>query len=235
MKPAWKELLIAINGAFIFLLILLATEVALGQTTEVPERARILSVQTEGTGCEATQTGVSLSPDLMNLSVLFSDFNLELGAGTPDPNNVAVNKNCQIRVEIETPAGWALTIKSVDYRGYAHLPAGALAKHRFSYRTDGMQPVMLKEAPLQGPLDQDYFFRLEQGPQEKPFTPCGPPNIRLRLGSHMVLRYPLREQRRNGADRETAILSLDSADVSLKQDFNLEWKRCGRKAALRQQ
>lgn len=30
MKPAWKELLIAINGAFLFLLILLATEMALG-------------------------------------------------------------------------------------------------------------------------------------------------------------------------------------------------------------
>ncbi|MBS1970422.1 MAG: DUF4360 domain-containing protein [Bdellovibrionales bacterium] len=233
MKPAWKELLIAVNGAFLFLLILLATEMALGQSAEVPERARILSVQTDGTGCEATQTAVSLSPDLMDLSVLFSNFNLELGAGTPDPNNILVNKNCQIRVEIETPAGWALSVKSVDYRGYAHLPVGAIARHRFSYRTDGMQTVMLREAPLQGPLDQDYFFRLEQSAQERPFTPCGPPNIRLRLGSHMVLRYPLKEQRRNGADRETAILSLDSADVSLKQDFQLEWKRCGRKAGLK--
>lgn len=233
MKPAWKELLIAINGAFLFLLILLATEFALGQTSEVPEGARITSFQTEGSGCESTQTSVSLSPDLMNLSVLFSNFNLELGAGTPDPNLIVQNKNCQIRVEIETPAGWALSIKSVDYRGYAHLPVGAIAKHRFSYRTDGMPPAMLREAPLQGPLDQNYFFRLEQPAQERPFTPCGPPNIRLRLASHMVLRYPLREQRRSGADRETAILSLDSADVSLKQDFRLEWKRCGRKAALK--
>jgi hypothetical protein len=41
MKPAWKELLIAINGAFLFLLILLATEIALSHPPdEGPERDR---------------------------------------------------------------------------------------------------------------------------------------------------------------------------------------------------
>lgn len=231
--PGWKDFLYAINTAFLFLLILVATEMALGQTPDVPEHVRILSVQTGGTGCEATQTAVSLSPDLQDLSVLFSNYSLELGAGTQNPMAPLQQKNCQILVEIETPAGWALAIKSVDYRGYAHLPAGAIAKHRFSYHTDGMPRAMLREAPMQGPLDQDYFFRLEQPLQERPFTPCGPPNIRLRLGSHMTLRYPPGLQRRTGQARETALLSLDSADLSLKQDFQIEWKRCGRKNALK--
>jgi len=233
MKPAWKELLFVVNGAFLFLLIILATEIALGQTGEIPPGARIISVQTAGPGCEATQTSVSLAPDLQAISVLFSNFNLELGAGTTNPQDPLIIKQCQIRVEIETPAGWSLAIKSVDYRGYAHLPAGAIARHRFSYRTDGMPPAMLREAPLQGPLDQDYFFRLEQPVSERVHTPCGPPNIRLRLGTHMMLRYPPHAEKRTGEPRATAILSLDSADASLKQDFQVEWKRCGRKNAIR--
>ncbi|HEY8270993.1 MAG TPA: DUF4360 domain-containing protein [Pseudobdellovibrionaceae bacterium] len=233
MKDAWKEFLFAMNAAFIFLLILMVTEMTLGQTPEVPERARILSAQTVGTGCEATQTSVSLSPDLLELSVLFSNYSLELGAGTASPMAPVQQKNCQINVELEVPAGWALAIQSVDYRGYVHLPLGATARHRFSYHTDGMQPAMLREAPMRGPLDQNYFFRLEQPLQERPFTPCGPPNIHLRLGSRMALHYPPGPQRRTGEVRETALLSLDSADLSLKQDFQIEWKRCGRKNAVK--
>ncbi|MGZ3804513.1 MAG: DUF4360 domain-containing protein [Pseudobdellovibrionaceae bacterium] len=232
MKDSWKEFLFAINAAFLFLLLLLVTEMTLGQTMEVPEHVRILSAQTVGTGCEATQTAVSFSPDLLDLSVLFSNYNLELGAGTPEPMAAVQQKNCQINVEIEVPAGWALAIKSVDYRGYAHLPVGATAKHRFSYRTDGMPPAMLREAPLEGPLDQAYFFRLEQPLSERPFTPCGPPNIHLRLGSQMLLKYPPASPHRYGEARETALLSLDSADLSLKQDFQIEWQRCGRKPHL---
>ncbi|WP_413287860.1 DUF4360 domain-containing protein [Bdellovibrio sp. HCB337] len=232
MKPAWKELLYAINGAALFLLVLLATEVALGQT-ELPPSAKILSVQTGGAGCEATNTAVSLAPDLQAISVLFSDFTLEVGAGTARPNDGQQVKNCQIRVEIETPAGWSLAVKSVDYRGFAHLPAGASARHRFSYRTDGMPPAMLREAPMQGPFTDNYFFRLEQPLKERIHTPCGPPNIRLRLGTHMVLYYPVGAAKRTGEPRETAMLSLDSADVSLQQDFQLEWKRCGKKNAMK--
>ncbi|WP_413287848.1 DUF4360 domain-containing protein [Bdellovibrio sp. HCB337] len=232
MKPAWKELLYAVNGAFLFLLIILATEIALGQTPEVPEGARIIGSRVEGSGCESTQTAVSLSPDLQAMSVLFSNFNMELGQGTANPLLEKQEKNCEIRVEIQTPPGWSMAIASVDYRGYAHLPVGAIAKHRFAYRTDGMPEANLREAPLQGPLDQDYFFRLEQPLSERPHTPCGPPNIRLRLKSKMVLKYPVKNERKTGP-RETAILSLDSADVSLQQDFRLEWKRCGRKNAMK--
>lgn len=221
MRTPWKELFYILNGAMIFLLVLLAAELALGQTPEVPEQARILSVRTQGSGCEEAQTAVSLAPDLQALSVLFSDFHLELGPGTSAPGERVVHKNCQIQIEIETPAGWSMAIQSVDYRGYAHLPAGAVAKHRFSYRTDGMPPAMLREAPLQGPLDQEYFYRLEQPLQERRHTPCGPPNIRLRLNTHMTLR--------SGRSPETALLSLDSADMNLHQDFQIEWKRCGRK------
>lgn len=233
MKPAWKELLYAINGAFLFLLIILATEIAIGQTPEAPEGAKVLSVQTQGTGCESTQTAVNFSPDLQAISVLFSNFNMELGVGTPHPLEPVQHKQCQVQVEIETPAGWSLAIKSVDYRGYTHLPVGAIAKHRFSYHTDGMPPAMLREAPMQGPLDQEYFFHLEQPMKERKHTPCGPPNIRLQLGTHMVLKYPPRPEHRTGEPRETAILSLDSADMSLKQDFQIEWKRCGRKNVMR--
>jgi len=39
MKPAWKELVIAINVAIIFLLILTASELAPRQKMEVPERS----------------------------------------------------------------------------------------------------------------------------------------------------------------------------------------------------
>lgn len=233
MKNTWKELLFAINAAVLFLLVIMATEMTLGQTPVVPEHARIQGVQTSGSGCEATQTSVSLSPDLLDLSVLFSNYTLELGAGTPAPMAPQQQKNCLINVDIEVPEGWALSIQSVDYRGYAHLPVGASAKHQFSYHAQGMPPAHLREAPLAGPLDQEYFFRLEQPAQERPFTPCGPPNIHLRLNSRMALKYPPGPQRRAGEVRETALLTLDSADLSLKQDFRLEWKRCGRKNALK--
>lgn len=223
MPTAWKDFMFAVQGALLFLLILVATELALGQTApsdELPASARILSVQTGGSGCEATQTSMSLSPDLQSLSLLFSNFNLELGAGTAQPEASLLQKNCRVQVEIETPPGWSMAIKSVDYRGYAHLPEGATARHRFSYRTEGMPPAMLREAPLRGPLDQNYFFRLEQPLSERRHTPCGPPNIRLVLNTHMSLR--------TGRERDTALLSLDSADMTLHQDFQIEWKRCGR-------
>lgn len=82
------------------------------------------NVQFSGDGCPAQSSSVSLSPDLSSISVLFSQFRVGQIQGQ-------INKRmakCFIKIPITTSPGFVLEATSIDYRGFANLPANTSAR-----------------------------------------------------------------------------------------------------------
>lgn len=190
---------------------------------QTPERAEITSVTLDGTGCDRTRAAVSLSPDFKDLSVLFDDYALEIGQGTPLGAISGLQKDCRIHLNLSIPRGWQMAFKAVDYRGYANLPASAWGFHRFSAILPQSPVASMREVRHRGPIDDEYTFRSEVKPSRYVWSPCNLTEQRITLVSQLAINYfP------QSSDRSQAILALDSADLSTKQNLSVVWRTCAK-------
>lgn len=188
---------------------------------ERPNHAIIRDVRLVGTGCDANSTQVVFSPDLADLSVLFSDYGIEIGEGSLQPQLPRAQKNCEIKLQVEIPDGWSFAFKHIDYRGFAAIPASAWGMHRFTFSMNLSPVPSMKEVVLQGPLNSEYSTRVSQKPERLVFSRCGSRQQEISLLSQITIQYYPQK-----SDRSLAQIVLDSADMSLRQSFGIEWKKC---------
>lgn len=186
-----------------------------------PEKAEITGVQVQGSGCDASNTSITLSPDLKDMSVLFDNYSVEIGLGSAAGIVNGLQKNCQILVDISIPRGWQYAFKAVDYRGFVALPASAWAFHRFTTIVPNAPIVTAKEVTHNGPLNGNYTYHTEVKPGRETYSPCNQTQQRITLLSQMAVNFFPRT-----TDRSNAILALDSADTSFKQDLTIVWRQC---------
>jgi hypothetical protein len=117
------------------------------------------------------------------------------------------------------PHGWSYSIVSVDYRGYAQLPAGVTATHSANYYFSGQTQQVNSKKNFVGPFDQDYLTRDEVPIASTIFSPCGqvlPGNINTQIalsGNPSALA--------SGAQ-----MTVDSIDGKVTQTYAFQWKRC---------
>lgn len=202
-----------------YFIMLFLSAIAWGQSA--PERAEIRSVKIQGSGCEESTASASFSPDLKDLSVLFDNYSVEIGKGSPNPNAMTQQKNCFVDIHVFVPAGWQYAFKSIDYRGFVTLPASAWGFHRFSSMSANSIVPSLKEVTHKGPLNNDYTFHVETRPERRVWSPCISGAHQIRLLSQLgVSFYP------KSSDRSFSSLNLDSQDLSLRQSLGVEWRRC---------
>lgn len=192
-----------------------------GQTQERPQTARIINVAVAGSGCDSQATSVVISPDLRDLSLMFSDYGVEIGKGSLNPQVRTLQKDCRILVDIAIPAGWSFAFDYVDYRGFAALPKGTWGFHRMSYITSLREISSAKEVTLQGPYNDIYTMRSNQKPERIPWTPCNSTVQRIELLSQLAVnlypQFPI---------GDIAQIALDSADFSSRQNFGVKWRKC---------
>lgn len=186
-----------------------------------PFGARVVDVQLRGSGCDMQKSSVVLSPDAQDLSILFSDYVVEIGQGTDQPSALQRNKECQVNIQLDIPDGWQMAFRGVDYRGFVNLSAQGTAFHRFSILQEGAPIVSMREASLRGPLNDDYYIRNEIRPERITWSRClsGLTQVRLlsQLGVTLNPRHP---------DRSLTQIMLDSQDTSIKQNLSISWRRC---------
>ncbi len=172
-----------------------------------------------GTGCPQGSASATLSPDGKELSVLFDSYVAEAGNGAPMARD---SKGCQINIPFIVPAGYAVQVVKMDYRGFTSLPLGARSTFGAGFRfleVNGRAtgaPRTLRASVMQGPRSGD--FTLSSVMHGRPFSPCGQNFI---LAAESTLNV---QSNRAG---EQSLSTVDSVDaVQTPVVYSLRWKRC---------
>lgn len=172
-----------------------------------------------GTGCPNGSATAVLSPDGKTLSVLFDSYVAEAG------NHIGIArdaKGCQINIPFSVPAGYAVQVVKMDYRGFTALPAGSRstfgAGFRFleiNGRTTAARRVLRANVMI-GPRSEN--FTLTSMIPRSEFSPCGQ-NFVLAAESHLNV-----QSNRAGEQALSTVDSLDAVQTPVK--YSLRWIRC---------
>jgi len=186
-----------------------------------PESAEIRNVTMSGSGCEDAAASATISPDFKDVSLLFDNHSVEIGNGSLNPKITTLQKNCRVDVELAVPRGWQYAFKSVDYRGFAALPASAYGFHRLATMSANSIVPTLREVIHRGPINNEYTFHVEASPTRYVWSSCiSGAHTMIFLSQLGVSFYP------KMSDRSNAIISLDSKDFSMRQSVGLVWRKC---------
>ncbi|RXW20946.1 hypothetical protein EST38_g4908 [Candolleomyces aberdarensis] len=125
-----------------------------------PPGFSITSLGVYGRGCPAGTTYYLLNRDKTAVTVTFSDFYAEAGPGIPISSN---RKACQLAFGVIVPAGFSISISSVDYvsnRGSYLLDNETTATQQSTYYFQGETDQATARSTLTGPAGgDDYTFR----------------------------------------------------------------------------
>lgn len=169
-----------------------------------------------GSGCPAGSVSHNISPDGQAFTILYDQFVAQAGPGVDRREN---RKNCQLNLDLRIPNGWSYSVASVDYRGYASLDNRVEGLQKATYYFQGETQQVDSEMAFTGPLDQDYLRRDEIGMATEVWSPCGEQRS---LNINSQVRINNTRNTRGGG-----LLTVDSTDGTVKQVFNLRFRRCG--------
>jgi hypothetical protein len=171
----------------------------------------------QGTGCPSGSVALTVSPDESAVSVLFNSFVVEAGGQT---NRRLDEKNCGLSIPIEVPAGYSLSVATVDYRGYVYSPKQNIFNNMSVDYTWFGHPGRHYENKFQGPIDDNFTISQAVASHMKQWTTCGQKN-------NLVITTNLKT--RTNPQNDSTILALDSIDGTGHSSglrFHLEWKPC---------
>ncbi len=166
-----------------------------------------------GSGCPSNTASVTLAPDQKSLSILFDQYLVEAGANTGKRLD---RKSCNIAIPVHVPQGYSISVFQVDYRGFTALPGGARGQFNVENFFAGRQgPRQTKT--FYGPSNQDYLLTDNLSAEALVWTPCGA-DTNLRINTSMMVQTNNRY--------ESAMATVDSADVSAGLIYHIQWRRC---------
>lgn len=167
-----------------------------------------------GSGCPQGTASVVLTPDAKTLSILFDVYQVQSGQNT---GTAFMRKSCNIAIPVHIPQGYSVSILTVDYRGFNHLPAGARSQFDVEYFFAGMMGPKFSR-PFYGPLDKDYLIENNLVASAVVWSACGT-DVNLRTNSSLRVQSP-------SMYSPTAYSTVDSEDVSAAIVYHLQWRRC---------
>lgn len=173
----------------------------------------VKSLTYSGAGCKAGSVGTSLSADRASVTLIFDQLVVSSGPGIPTSEAL---KKCLLSLTLAAPAGWSYTVGTIDYRGYAQLPAGASAQHVTTANFQGQSAQGSAGVTLTGPISKDYLLRSTVAPTGQFSLPCGTTTA-LNINEQVLLKAPV---------GKPAQVTTDSIDGKVKMVLGLQWKQC---------
>lgn len=174
----------------------------------------ITGIAFAGSGCPAGSVSGQLASDLTTITLLYTSFVAQAGRNIPASD---YRKNCQLNVKLKYPQGWQFSVFKADYRGYALIPEGDTGTCRATYYFSGESRQIQSTLTIRGPFDDNYVKTDEFGVESTVWSPCGLEGL-LNINS---------EVRISPADStRSALLTVDSTDLSFKQVHYLQWQAC---------
>jgi hypothetical protein len=171
----------------------------------------------QGTGCPAGSVALTVSPDESAVSVLFNSFVVEAGGQTSKRLD---EKTCGISIPIEVPAGYSLSVATVDYRGYVFSPKQNIFNNMsVDYNWFG-HPGRHYETKFSGPIEQNFTISQQVVSNMRQWSKCG-------QKSNLVIAANLKT--RTNPQNDSTILALDSIDGTGSASglrFHVAWQPC---------
>ncbi|KAK0750693.1 hypothetical protein B0T18DRAFT_54825 [Schizothecium vesticola] len=171
---------------------------------------QITGIAFAGSGCPANSVSGQLSTDLTTITLLYTSFVAESGAGQPSSNQ---RKNCQLNVKLKYPAGWQFSIFKADYRGYANIARGDTGTCKATYYFSGDSKQISSTLTIKGPYDDNYLKTDQFGVESTVWSPCGLEGL-LNINSEVRVS-PANSQ------------SKSQLTVRTLGNMTLQWQNCG--------
>lgn len=150
-----------------------------------------------GSGCPTGSVAVLFSPDEKVISVLFDTYKV-----STTPQNSHDEKECTITIPFTLPPKQAMTILSVDYRGYNFLSEKSSSQFLSDYGIQEIDSHHTHNAKtIKGPKDEEYF----DTNHENVTSHCGGKGI-LEIRTVLKIDSPKNTQ-------ESSFFVIDSSDV----------------------
>ncbi len=182
-----------------------------------------------GSACPPGSVSAVLSPDEQTLSVVFDRFSSQVGSGTGVDQQ---RLDCTLSIPLTLPTGYALSVFSMDVRGFASLVKGARAVVRSSHeftRRNGKLKLDFDRDALKGPYEGDFFY--EQTLAKRWDSDCGDfatinVKLELLLDSDGRLRDPVDNKKKQRVP-DQSLASLDSIDTTAAPlSYKIQLSRC---------
>ncbi|MEZ4752212.1 MAG: DUF4360 domain-containing protein [Bdellovibrionota bacterium] len=147
-------------------------------------------------------------------------------------------RNCNISFNLSVPSGWEYALLGIEYRGYADLEEGVSDYHSSQYGFGGLaRRVRLGAMELEGPFADDYVRSIVLPVNERNWSSCQGGSPVLHLNTQLWVKRDLknllkdrlrnlRNGNRGSADRPEGLITLDSLDGHVMEDYKIEWRRC---------
>jgi hypothetical protein len=172
----------------------------------------IVVLNVTGSGCRPHTTAAALSLDRTAVTIAYSDYLVPAAGSTR-----TVSKNCRINLRIDPVPGYAPTITSVDYRGFADIARGSVVELAATYGFHGAGRIESVALRLTGPFSDNWLTtdRAEGGL----VTGRCPGSSVLDIDSTLsVTSTP--------AAAATDYVTMDSTDGVAPNTFHLTWRPC---------
>ena len=194
---------------------LLMGAVALSALAAVPARADDIALGIPGyggSGCPAGSVSTTLSPDFKSLSLIFDQYEVAAGGTTGRSYD---RKSCNVAIPVHVPNGYSISVFSVDYRGFNHLPGGATSQFNVEYFFAGGRGPSFRRS-FWGALESDYFINNQIAAESLVWSPCG---VDVNLRTNASLRV-------NTVANREASATVDSEDVNAAIVYHVQLRRC---------
>ncbi|RKT56205.1 DUF4360 domain-containing protein [Saccharothrix australiensis] len=179
-----------------------------------PDYVRVDVLTVNGSGCPAGTAAVAASEDRTSFTVTYSQFLAQAGTGS-EPTDF--RKNCQLTVQLSYPQGFTFGIAQADYRGFAHLQAGASGMEQGNYYFSGMSPTARKSHTYHGPLSDNWQATDSTQWDAIVYAPCGERRL---FNVNTELRVSA------GNSRGNSFMVMDSTDSNVSTRYHFSWKKC---------
>lgn len=178
-------------------------------TSAPPGEVRIQTIN--GSGCPAGSASVRMNSGNTSFDVSYSDF-VVLSGGQAAPTEF--RKNCQLSLRVDAPEGYRYAIRSVEYRGFAHLDDDARGLMQAGYYFQGSSDTDYRSKEFYGPFTDTWTVTHEGG---LAWSKCGDrPNLNINAELRVYA----------GDDDSTSLMAMDSTRGSAKTTYHLAWEKC---------
>jgi hypothetical protein len=169
-----------------------------------------------GSGCPLGTAEVTVSPDNKAFTVTYSQFTAQSGQGTKATD---FRKNCQLALNVHVPQGYTYAVAGADYRGFAHLEAGATGSESANYYFQGEAQSTRIQHNFTGPSNSDWERTDAVGIGSLSFLPCGEER-------YLNVNTELRVNQGWASPKTTSFLTMDSTDGRIDTTYHVAWKKC---------
>lgn len=181
------------------------------------DRVVIDVVTLRGTGCLAGTVAISVAPDNTEFSISYSTYLAQVGVGARPSD---ARKTCSVSLAIHVPQGFAYSIASAGYRGFASLAPGASALFRANYFFQGESPPPFGERRLAGPYFDDWEYPGDTTDISTPPS-CSSGLRTLNINTELQVNAGTSDP-----TTTTSFVTIDSADGAITNWYRFLWKRC---------